>query len=207
MNKIPRSIKPASSVLLYGVGSSASPFQWGAANKNGLGFWLRSDATSGDARAIYARLYFYGAGGGEALRAYGTVAASNVATGGTVNGAHISLSINTSSSVSGAGNALRATLDAAAATRTLTGTLAAIQVDSNFGANNTLPTQCSFLRFTNTGAVLMAKLMEIPAPTSGGLVAVHTTQVMSHSIRIIDAAGTLYYLMVTNTATNRTGGA
>ena len=49
-------------------------------------------------------------GSGETLRAFTRVTAANAATGGTVNGAHISLSINGSGTISGAGNALRVTL-------------------------------------------------------------------------------------------------
>lgn len=47
----------------------------------------------------------------------------------------------------------------------------------------------------------------VPNVVSGGVLAVHVTQVMSHSIRIKSADGTLYYLMATNVVTNRTGGA
>lgn len=51
------------------------------------------------------------------------------------------------------------------------------------------------------------KFTVVPNVASGGVLAAHITQVMSHSIRIKSADGTLYYVMVTNAATNRTGGA
>lgn len=51
------------------------------------------------------------------------------------------------------------------------------------------------------------KLTTVPNVASGGVLAVHTTQTITHSIRIKSVDGTLYYLMVTNVVTNRTGGA
>lgn len=51
------------------------------------------------------------------------------------------------------------------------------------------------------------KFTSVPNTASGGVLAPHVTQVMSHSIRIKSADGTLYYVMATNLATNRTGGA
>lgn len=51
-----------------------------------------------------------------------------------------------------------------------------------------------------------ARIMTVPNTASGGVLAPHTTQVMSHSIRIESANGTPYYVMLTNAATNRTGG-
>lgn len=50
------------------------------------------------------------------------------------------------------------------------------------------------------------KLVSVPTVASGGTLAVHITDAMTHSIRIRSAAGTLYYLMATTTVTNRTGG-
>lgn len=193
----------AVTAILGGSGSSAAPTSTATADKNFLGFWTKSTAATGDARGLYMRLYFGGAGGGEAVRAYATADAANVATGGTVNGIHASLSIAVGASVSGAGNAGRFTLDAAAASRTLTGTLAALQVDSNLGTGNTLPASHAFIRFTNTGAVKIGNLFEVPNAANGTLFAAHTTQVMTHSLKIISADGTAYYVMCTNAATNR----
>lgn len=47
----------------------------------------------------------------------------------------------------------------------------------------------------------------VPTVASGGTLAVHVTDVMTHSIRIQSVAGTKYYIMATTTVTNRTGGA
>lgn len=193
----------ATSALLAGAGSASAPMaDQGIANKNFIGMWTKTTAASGDNRAMYWRHYFNGAGGGEVIRAWATVATSNVATGGTVNGIHATMSVNTSSSVSGAGNAIRATVGAAAATRTLGGTCAALQLDSDIGTGNTVPASWSFVRVTDSGNVRLANLLDIPAPANGTMFAAHTTQTMTHSIKII-AAGTAYYIMCTNAATNR----
>lgn len=48
---------------------------------------------------------------------------------------------------------------------------------------------------------------EVPNVASGGTLAAHVTDAMSHSIRIRSANGTKYYIMATTTVTNRTGGA
>ena len=189
--------------LLHGAGTAAAPEATSAVNKNFLGYWVKSTAATGDARGLYLRLYLEGAGGGEAIRAYATANAANVATGSTINGVHTSLSIAASCSVSGAGNALRATLGAAAESRTLGGTLAAIQADSDIGTGNTLPTSHAFIRFTNSGAVALGNLFQVPAASNGTMFAAHVTQTMTHSLKIIDASGTAYYIMCTNAATNR----
>jgi len=51
------------------------------------------------------------------------------------------------------------------------------------------------------------KLVVVPTVASGGVLAVHVTDAMTHSVRIKSLAGTVYYLMATTTITNRTGGA
>jgi hypothetical protein len=56
-------------------------------------------------------------------------------------------------------------------------------------------------------AAITDRFTQVPNVVSGGVLATHTTQVMTHSIRIKSVDGTLYYIMVTNAATNRTGGA
>lgn len=193
----------AIAALLHGGGTSSSRLTTTSAGKNFLGYWVEGSAATGDTRGLYMRLYLSGAGGGEAVRAYTTAAAAGVATGGTANGLHASLSINASSSISGAGNAIRATLDAAADTRTLGGTLAAIQADSNVATGNTLPATHSFIRFTDSGAVRFTNLFQMPNVSNGTIFAAHVTQVMSHSIKIVSDDGTAYYLMCTDTATNR----
>lgn len=193
--------------LLHGSGTSSAPTSTATANKNFLGYWVKSTATSGDARAMYVRLYLGAAGSGEAVRAYATADAANVATGGTVNGIHASLSMNASASISGQGFAGRFTFDAAADTRTLNGNCAPVLIESNIAAGNTVPATMAHIRVTDTGAVPIKKLLRLPTVASAGLLAAHITDAITHSIRCVDDAGTVFYIMCTTTATNRTGGA
>jgi hypothetical protein len=191
-----------SAALLLGAGTSTTPQLTSTAGKNFVGFWCKSTATSGDARAMYMRLYLTGASGGEAIRAY-TTAQGTVGVGGTVNGLHASLSVDASAAVSGQGNAARFTLDLAADTRTAGANLACVTLDSNFGTGNTIGTGAAFIRVTDLTAVKMPALLNIPAASNGTIFATHTVQTMSHSIRCVDAAGTAYYIMCTNSASNR----
>ena len=194
--------------LTMGGGTAASPISTDEANKNAIGFWFESTATSGDSRGLYLRQYFAGAGvSGEAARIFGTVDNVTAATGGTVNGAHISLSVSgASGAVSGAGNALRATLGIGASCAP-GGTLAGIQVDSDFDNTATVPTNAAAIRVTDTNTKKWAKLLRLPTVASAGLLAAHTTDAISHSIRCVDEAGTVFYIMCTTTSSNRTGGA
>lgn len=194
--------------VIQGAGTSASPYAMGTtANTNLLGFWATTTATSGDTRGMYLRLYFSGAGvSGEAARIFGTINNVTAATGGTVNGAHISMGTSgASAAVSGAANALRATFGIDAASTNIGGTCSVIQVDTDIAAGVTVPTNFAFLRFTNTGAgTAPSNLLRLPsAPSNGTIFATHTTDAMTHSIRIIDSAGTAYYVMCTTTADNR----
>lgn len=193
--------------LLHGSGTSSAPTSTATANKNFMGYWVKSTATSGDARALYVRLYFGGAGSGEAVRAYATADAANVATGGTVNGIHASLSMNASASISGQGFAGRFTFDAAADTRTLNGNCAPVLVESNIATGNTVPATMAHIRVADVGAVPIKKLFRLPTVASAGLLAAHVTDAMTHSIRCVDDAGTVFYIMATTTSSNRTGGA
>lgn len=202
MNKIPRSIRPASSVALYGVGTSVSPFNL-PANTNGLGFWVNSNASSGDNRAIYARLYLSGGAGGEAVRAYATANAAGVAAGGTINGIHASLNLAASATISGQGFASRHTIDAAADTRTISGNVAAILAETNFATGNTIPSTVALIHLKEIGDVTCKTAFRLPNAAAGGMIAPHTTQGMTHSIRIVTDDGTPYYIMCASVATNR----
>jgi hypothetical protein len=156
--------------------------------------YSRTTHTSGDFRGLYSRVEFAGAGAGETLRALSRVTAAQGA-GQTTNGAHVSLSVNTGGTISGAGNALRATLGVATGV-TPGGTLAAIQVDSDFPNTVTLPGSAAFLRFTNSNTGTMTNLMNVPA----AMVATDVASAVSHTIRIVASDGTPYFLMVSDTA-------
>lgn len=198
----------AHSGLLFGAGASGANHALGATADNATEFYLNATHTTGDMRGQYLRLYFSGAGGsGEAARIFSTINNVSVATAGTVNGAHISIgTAGASAAVSGAANALRATFGIAALSTNIGGTCSVIQVDTDFDTAVTVPSNFAFLRLTNTNTKKSNNLLNIPdvAAEAGGLFCAHTTQSMTHSIKIVSANGTDYYIMCTNANTNRT---
>jgi hypothetical protein len=154
--------------------------------------YVTTSAATGDTRLSYQRLAFTSTGSGETYRALTQVTGAGAATGGTVNGAHISLSINGSGTISGAGNALRATLGGTSTNPG--GTIAAIQADSNFASGGTW-TNASFIRFTNSGTGTVANLLNVPS----AMVTANTQGAATNSLKIVDSAGTAYYIMLTTT--------
>lgn len=147
--------------------------------------------TTGDVRLSYNRLTFTSTGSGETLRALTQVTGANAATAGTVNGAHISLSVNTGGSISGAGNGMRVTLGAAAGV-TVGGTVAAIQIDSDVDTTAVLPGNASFIRVTNSGTGTISNLFNLPDAMVQAIGATSTTA--TQKIRFVDSAGTAYFL-------------
>jgi hypothetical protein len=143
---------------------------------------------------MYIRHYFSGAGGsGEALRAYGTVNNVTAATGGTVNGAHISLSITgASGKISGSANVLRCTLDFAATPTTIGGTVACLRLDSNIAAGPTIPTGTAFIAVNDLGAQNLDYLMSLETVGSN-LFATGTNSVIDHVLKI-RVNGTNYWI-------------
>ena len=194
--------------ILHGSGSSGDNTALGTTAGNALEYYLDGTHTTGDMRGMYLRLYFSGAGGsGEAARIFSTINNVSVATGGTVNGAHISLgTAGASAAVSGAANALRATFGIAAASTNIGGTCSVIQVDTDIATGVTIPSNFAFLRFTNSGVGIPSALIRIPnvTATTNCLFAAHTTDGMTHSIRFVSEDGTEYHIMCTTTTTNRT---
>jgi hypothetical protein len=175
----------------FEVGTATVPIA-ATASGNLNQVYSRTTHTSGDFRGLYSRVDFAGAGAGETLRALSRVTAAQGA-GQTTNGAHVSLSVNTGGTISGAGNALRATLGVATGV-TPGGTLAAIQVDSDFPNTVTLPGSAAFLRFTNSNTGTITNLMNVPA----AMVATDVGSGVSHTIQIVASDGTPYYLMVSD---------
>jgi len=175
----------------FSTGTSASPLTVTTAT-NVDSAYVTSSATTGDTRLSYQRLAFTSTGSGETYRALTQVTGAGAATGGTVNGAHISLSINGSGTISGAGNALRATLGGTSTNPG--GTIAAIQADSNFASGGTW-TNASFIRFTNSGTGTVANLFNVPS----GMITDNTQGAATNSLKIVDSAGTAYYIMLTTT--------
>ena len=70
---------------------------------------------SGDVRATYEDLYFHAAaGGGETLRVRAIANVASAATGATINAIHATGRVEAATTVSGALNAIRATLEGVA---------------------------------------------------------------------------------------------
>jgi hypothetical protein len=129
-------------------GSAADPISVTSA-QNISSSYATSSATTGDTRLSYQRLDITSTGSGETLRAFTRVTGAGAAAGGTINGAHISTSINTTGTISGAANAIRATLGGSATTPG--GTLAVLQLDTDYSVNVTLGAESSFIRVTDSG--------------------------------------------------------
>lgn len=194
----------AVTALGLGGGASATPMTTAVADKNFVGFYTQSTATSGDSRGAYFKHNLGGTiaatGYGDGVRAYTTVGGTGYSY---ASGLHGTMSISVGGTVTGAGSGIRATLGAAAASRTLAGALSALHVCSDVGTGNTMPTVHGFMRFTNDGAVALSNLAVIPNAANGTVFAAHTTQGLTHSIKFITEDGTAYYIMCTNAATNR----
>ena len=156
--------------------------------------YVTTSATTGDTRLSYNRLTFTSTGSGETIRALTRVTGANGATAGTINGAHISTSINTGGTISGAANAIRATLGGSVASPG--GTLAVLQLDTDYSVNATLPATASFIRVSdsgsNTGEIpLFANIETGPAATIAPTASSVTT--VSKVIKVM-VGGTVYYV-------------
>jgi hypothetical protein len=176
------------------VGSSNAPI---ALTSSGVlnGSYATTSAASGDTRLSYNKLTFTSTGSGETLRAFSVVTGTAAATAGTINGAHISLSVDGSAAtISGAANAIRATLGGSDATPG--GTLAVIQLDTAYTVNASLPGTASFIRVTdsgsNTGEIpLLMNIETAPAATIAPAATSVTT--VSKAIKVM-IGGTVYYV-------------
>jgi hypothetical protein len=181
---------PVNSQNGFESGTSSDPITVSTAS-NVSSSYVTASNTTGDVRLNYSRLDFTSTGSGETLRAFTRVTGANAATGGTVNGAHISLSVNSGGSISGAANGLRVTLGGAAGV-TMGGTVAALQVDSDITNTTTLPGNASFIRVTNSGAGTITNLFNLPDAMVQAIGATSTTP--TQKIRFVDSAGTAYFL-------------
>lgn len=156
-----------------------------------------SSATTGDTRLAYDKLTFTSTGSGETIRAFSVVTGAGAAAGGTINGAHISTSINGSGTISGAANALRVTLGGSSTNPG--GTLAALQLDSDFASGGTW-TNASFLRVTNSGTGAVSNFADFPAAAVAGVFRAKVgSPAVTHTIPIT-SNGTTYYIMVSTIA-------
>ena len=121
----------ATNAAIMGSGASGAHHALGTTAASALEFRFTGTNTTGDMRGMYLRMNFEGSGGsGEAARIYSVLNGVTGATGGTINGAHITLDVlGASGTISGAGNAIRATIGMNAAF-TGGGTMSGILIDT-----------------------------------------------------------------------------
>jgi hypothetical protein len=178
------------------VGNSAVPV---AVTSSGIinGAYATTSATSGDTRLTYQKLTFSSTGSGETIRAFSVVTGAGAAAGGTINGSHISTSINGSGTIAGAANAIRATIGGSSTNPG--GTLAALQLDSDFASGGTW-SNTSFLRVTNSGTGEVGNFAAMPAVSATGVFRAKVgSPVVTHTIPVT-SGGTTYYVMVSTVA-------
>ena len=170
------------------VGSSSAPI---ALTSSGVlnGSYATTSADSGDTRLSYQKLTFTSTGSGEVVRGFAVVTGTGAATAGTINGAHFSMEVQ-GGTISGAANAVRATVGGTTASPG--GTLAAIQADTNFDSGVTLPGSAAWIRFTESGSAKMTNLFNVPA----AMVVTKSAAAVAKTIKIVDDAGTPWYIMV-----------
>ena len=180
----------------FQVGTSNAPIE---INTSGVlnGAYATTSATSGDTRLNFNRLTFTSTGSGETARFLTRVSGANGATGGTINGAHISTAVNTGGTISGAANAIRATIGGSSTNPG--GTLAALQLDSDFATGGTW-SNTSFLRVTNSGTGEVGNFALMPAVSATGVFRAKVgSPVVTHTIPVV-SGGTTYYIMVSTVA-------
>ena len=175
------------------TGSSTDPISVTSAGNIDAAFATTS-AASGDTRLVYDKLTFTSTGSGETLRAFSVVTGTGAAAAGTINGAHISCEIDGTGTISGAANAIRATLGGSQASPG--GTLAVLQLDTNYSVNASLPATASFIRVTDSGAntgevPLLMNIATGPAATCAPTATSVTT--VSKAIKVM-IGGTVYYV-------------
>lgn len=159
--------------------------------------YATTSATTGDTRLVYDKLTFTSTGSGETLRAFSVVTGAGAATGGTINGAHISTEINGTGTISGAANALRATLGGTQASPG--GTLAVVQLDTNYTVNASLPATAAFIRVSDSGSATgeVPNLFNIDAGPAATLLTTGTTATVAGGLQIY-VDGTPYFIMLTS---------
>ena len=178
------------------VGTSTVPISISAAGVLN-GAYASTSATSGDTRLSYNKLTFTSTGSGETLRTFTVVTGAGAAAGGTINGSHVSTSVNGSGTIAGAANAIRATIGGSSTNPG--GTLAALQLDSDFASGGTW-SNASFLRVTNSGTGEVGNFALMPAVSATGVFRAKVgSPVVSHCIPVV-SGGTTYYIMVSTIA-------
>ena len=192
-----------STALLHGGGTESYRLTTATANSKFMAYYCKTSAATGDTRTCYFDLELAGTGGamGDAVRSRIAVSGTGI---GYATGLHSTCQILAGGTATGSSSGLRATYEAASATRTLSGAISALHLASYVGANNTMPTYNAFIRLTKDGSVDFGNLLILSAAAvNGSIFAAHTTQTLTHSLRILDSAGTAYYVMCCDASTNR----
>ena len=175
------------------TGSSTDPISVTTAGNIDAAFATTS-ATTGDTRLVYDKLTFTSTGSGETLRAFSVVTGVLAATAGTINGAHISTEIDTPGTISGAANAIRATLGGTSVAPA--GTLGVLQLDTNFASGVSTPATSSFIRVTDSGAGTgkINNLLDIATGPAATVAVTASTVTTVGKVLKIRIAGTTYYV-------------
>jgi hypothetical protein len=145
---------------------------------------------------MYDKLTFTSTGSGETARFFSVVTGALAATGGTINGAHISMEVNGSGTISGAGNALRATLGGTQTAQT--GALGVLQLDTNYTGSVTTPANSAFIRVTDSGSATgkINNLLTIDAGPAATIVASGAATPSGTIKKIsIQIGGVAYYIL------------
>ena len=187
---------PVTSTNGFITGTSASPLAITTADQNVSSAYVTTSATTGDTRLMYDKLTFTSTGSGETIRAFSVVTGALAATGGTINGAHISMEVDGSGTISGAGNALRATLGGTQTAQT--GTLGVLQLDTNYTGSVTTPATSAFIRVTDSGSATgkINNLLTIDAGPAATIVAAGAATPSGTIKKIsIQIGGVAYYIL------------
>ena len=201
MSKVARTIRT--------IGSSSYPvIVAGTAGHNFERVYYQSNCSAGDVRGKYEDLKFTSTGSGETHRLRAIASGTGVATGGTVNAMHATMQVASGGTISGAAHAIRATYEVAGSTPTPGGTNSALQVDTNAVTGTVFGVADAFISIANIGAGKLTNVLQVPTPAAktayltDPFVAVHADSVVTHALKICDAAGTVYWIQCTTDTPN-----
>ena len=193
-----------SSNQLMVAGTLASPITTAVASNKLMQFYATSTDTGDNNRLLYMYYNASGVGGGfETIRGkcIGTVAGLNAIRAGSFSAG---VDGTATSQVTGIGAGVEAAFEAAAATRTMTGTIACLNLSAYINAGNTVPVSHAFIRCVNDGAVLFSNLFDLASFTESStsatvLCSSSTDDTSTHRIKIRGPGGVVMWLMATTT--------
>jgi hypothetical protein len=184
------------------IGSSGRPFVLSKANRNYRQLYTKATNKTGTAiRGMYWKQSFTSTGEGEVIRAIGAANGTLSATAGTINAIHATGRVESGKTVSGAVNAIRATLEIAGTTPTPGGTLSALNLDVNASATTTWGTEDAYVKVTDSGSTALTSLFNFTAASASNdptvLVSSHADHASTHLIKC-RVAGADMWLLATN---------